>query len=313
MAGEAVELIIVEPWMHKVTYTYLFFIFFSGCLFLFPDTSFPSNSNNIAVVVSTRIRPYLEVLEGINDSINKDFNKISPFFLSSKTDNQKIIPQLTNEPYALYVAIGPEAAKLIWGLDGGNELPKMYTAVLNPGNIIKKMDKACGISLQIPVEIQVQEISGTFPELKNIGLIFDAAFNEWFYKEASIAAKENGLTIVPLYVDSKIEIPKVIKNNWNRIDCLWMIPDKTIISEKIIQYIVKQGLYHKKGVIGYNPFFIRSGAFFSFEFDYRKLGGQTAGKIELYLKKGECRKEPPVFHKTVNEKMTDKIGIKVRE
>ena len=39
-----------------------------------------------------------------------------------------------------------------------------------------------------------------------------------------------------------------------------MIPDQTVISEKIVQYVIKQALYHKKGVIGYNSFFIRSGA-----------------------------------------------------
>jgi len=92
-----------------------------------------------------------------------------------------------------------------------------------------------------------------------------------------------------------------------------MIPDKTVISEKIIQYIIKQGIYNDKGVIGYNSFFIRSGAFFAFEFDYKELGIQTGEKIESYLKDGTCSAEAPLFNKIINYKIARKIGIRVRE
>jgi putative ABC transport system substrate-binding protein len=165
------------------------------------------------------------------------------------------------------------------------------------------------------VETQVQEIARSFPDIKRIGLMFDADHNEWFYEKASNAAKIYGMEIIPLYVDSKIQIPKKIKikDNWKRVDCIWMIPDKTVISEKIIQYVIKQGIYNDKGVIGYNPFFIRSGAFFAFEFDYKELGIQTGKKIESYLKDGTCSIESPLFNKIINYRIARKIGIQVRE
>jgi putative ABC transport system substrate-binding protein len=66
-------------------------------------------------------------------------------------------------------------------------------------------------------------------------------------------------------------------------------------------------------VIGYNSFFIRTGAFFSFDFDYKILGVQAARKIETYVQSGICIQEPPEFQTLMNLKMIEKIGIKIRE
>jgi putative ABC transport system substrate-binding protein len=66
-------------------------------------------------------------------------------------------------------------------------------------------------------------------------------------------------------------------------------------------------------VIGYNSFFTRSGAFFSFEFDYESLGKQAGEVIASYLETGECRENSPVFDTVINQKITDKIGIQVAE
>ena len=302
--------------MIRQTCRYITFvlIFSAGYLLVFPDCSLSNENNNIAVVISKKIRPYLNVLDGIVDGVTEDSNKIEVFFLSnSDKNNKKIQNKLLTGQYDLCVAVGPDAAEFVWALNEKFEHSKIYTAVLNPDNIIKNSLGPCGISLRIPVETQVREIACSFPDIKRIGLMFDADHNEWFYEKASNAAKIYGMEIIPLYVDSKIQIPKKIKDNWKRVDCIWMIPDKTIISEKIIQYVIKQGIYNDKGVIGYNPFFIRSGAFFAFEFDYRQLGIQTGKKIESYLKDGTCSVESPLFNKIINYRIARKIGIRVRE
>ncbi|MCD6272634.1 MAG: ABC transporter substrate-binding protein [Deltaproteobacteria bacterium] len=298
--------------MSKTTCRYI--IFLAAYLLVFSNVSLPNENNNIAVVISKKIRPYLNVLEGITDSINQNSNKIEIFFLSDSDKNNKQIHfNLLNGQYDLCVAVGPEAADFIWSVNGNFKYSKIYTAVLAPDAIIKNSPGACGISLRIPVETQIREIAHSFPEIKGMGLLFDPDHNQWFYEKASSAAKTHGIKIIPLYVDSKIQIPKKIKDNWKNIDCIWMIPDRTVISEKIIQYIIKQGIYNNKGVIGYNSFFIRSGAFFAFEFDYRELGIQTGKKIESYLENGICSQEPPLFNKIINYKIVRKIGIRVEE
>ncbi len=307
--------------MNNTACRYLIFILFFSIpyLLVFPEFAISDENKNIAVVISKRIRPYLDALEGITDSITKDSNgikgsnKIKVIFLSnSDKNNNKIHLHLIDGEYDLCVGVGPEAAELVWSENKKNGFLKLYTAILDP-DAIKLGPEACGISLRIPVKIQIREIAHSFPEIKRIGLIFDPDHNQWFYEKASNAATIHGIKIIPLSVDSKIQIPKKIKDTWKKIDCIWMIPDRTVISEKIIQYIIKQGIYNNKGVIGYNSFFIRSGAFFAFEFDYKKLGIQTGNKIKSYLENEICSEEPPLFNKTINYKIVRKIGIKVEE
>ena len=301
--------------MSKSTCKYIIFVLmlFAGYLLLLPDRSICKENNRIAVIISKRIRPYLDILDGINSEMTDNSNKIELFFLSDSDNNKKIYIQLLSKEYDLCVAIGPEAAELIWPVNKKLKTLKLYTAVLDPDTILKNNPEACGISLRIPVAIQTLEIARSFPEIKSIGLIFDADHNQWFYKKAAKAAINHGIKIIPLYVNSKTQIPKIIKDNWKRIDCIWMIPDRTIISEKIIQYIIKQGIYNGKGVIGYNSFFIKSGAFFAFEFNYKKLGIQTGKKIKSYLGNGICNPESPLFNKIVNHKMVFKIGIRIKK
>jgi putative ABC transport system substrate-binding protein len=121
------------------------------------------------------------------------------------------------------------------------------------------------------------------------------------------------LKIVPLKVSSKKDIPVVLKQNWENIDALWLIPDQTVISESIVQYIIKDALFKKTPVIGYNRFFYESGAAVAFVFDYEELGRQTGRMAVSVLMGKACEKEPPVFHVWLNLRVIDKLGLDVSE
>jgi putative ABC transport system substrate-binding protein len=302
--------------MNNRYFRYLFFpglILFCS-LFIVTNYSF-SAEHRVAVVVSKRIRPYIEVLDAMVKRLEQNRSvKTEIYFLSDFENNSDYIrDEVLEKGYTLCVAIGPEAGVLVWSMDGLYTGGKIYTAVLNPEEFSQDSPRECGISLRIPVSVQIREITRTFPELENIGLLFDSRYNKGFYEKALTAAGQKGKKIIPLSVDSKEMIPEVLQKNWNRIDCIWLIPDETVISVKIVQYIIKQGLYHNKGVMGYNPFFISSGAFFSFEFDYKTIGIQTVERVNTYLENGFCNDTPPVFHKKINFRMTKKLGISVAE
>ncbi|CCK79557.1 ABC transporter substrate-binding protein [Desulfobacula toluolica] len=321
--------------MNKKKYPYIYFVMICICGYLsvFAGDAFAGEEHSIAVVVSKKIRPYMNVMEGITKGL-KETISIRVFFLSDSDpqNNEQVLGKLEKGQFDLLVAVGPEAAKMVWRTGGKFQISpqKLFTAVLDPGSlgadskfISKSFEYAdsiniqsvpiCGISLRIPVDRQVREIAQAFINVKKIGLLFDARNNKGFYETAGFASQQYGIALIPLQVEAMKQIPGVLAKNWQNIDCVWMIPDRTVISEKIIQYIIRLGIYHKTGVIGYNSFFIRSGAVFSFDFDYTALGLQTAGKIEAYFKTGECSADPPEFKTVINRKMVDKIGLQVRE
>jgi putative ABC transport system substrate-binding protein len=121
------------------------------------------------------------------------------------------------------------------------------------------------------------------------------------------------LKIVPLKVLSKKDIPDILKQHWEDIDALWLIPDQTVISESIVQYIIREALSENVPVIGYNRFFYESGAAMAFVFDYEEVGRQT-GRLAVSMLSGRaCEKETPVFRVWLNLRVIDKLGINVPE
>ncbi len=281
------------------------------CWYLFACSGpcFSKTGYRTALVVSQKIRPYVQVVDGIVDRAGQSPNQVDVFFLSKPGPNTSLMEELVQASYDFVTAVGPEAAKLI-----GSSIflcPKIYTAVLDPDNLPMTGDLSCGIPLRIPVKDQIKTLAQTFPMLKRIGLLYDPRHNSWFYDQAISAAHPLDITITPLAIEDRSQIPAVLKSQKETIDAIWMIPDQTIISEKIIYYVIKQGLYSNIGVIGYNSFFSRSGAFFSFEFDYRDLGVQAGEKILTILNMGDCTKESPVFKSNINRKIAEKIGIEV--
>lgn len=272
-----------------------------------------ASESRLAVVVSQRIRPYIQVLDGIFSELSDKALEPDIFFLSSgdAAMQQKVTEHLAAGKHDLVIAIGPEAAVLIW--EEGGAVKKVFTAVLDPETLLHLSDSACGISLRIPVDRQLETISETLPTFKKVGLLFDPLHNKSFFDKVCMASGSLGIEIIPLQVSSRDRINKVLTSNNGRIDAIWMIPDPTVISEKLIQYVIRQGIYRKIGVIGYNSFFIRSGALFAFEFDYETLGRQTGEKVLTYLTTGECRRTAPEFKILVNRKVAHKIGVEVTE
>ena len=294
-------------------------------------------STTAAIVVSRKIRPYLQVTEGILDQVSRktaDPQTSSPetadsqsagsrvsgprisdtdvFFLSPGDDlvTTQVTDRLITGAYDLVAAVGPEAAALVWqaGISG----KKIYAAVLDPDAVPHIPDDACGIALRIPVTVQLAAISRAFPSLGRIGLLFDPDHNQWFFEAAAAAALDDiSVEVIPLEVTARQYIARVLQDNLDRIDAVWMIPDQTVISEKLIQYVMKQALYKNTGVIGYNAYFTRTGALFSFEFDYQALGEQAGGLVMDCLAGRECRRIAPVFETKSNPQIAQKLGLKM--
>ena len=269
------------------------------------------SEHSVAVVVSDRIKPYLQVLKGLEQGLEN--HSLGVFYLAPSENKDRLVAGLVKGEYDLFVAIGPEAGQLIWSLETMAARGRIYSAILDPHTTLGYGNGGCGVSLQIPVSTQLAEISVAMPEVKKLGLLFDKTHNGGFFHKARVSGEDFGLEVIALSVDSKKDIPAILKEKMSTIDCIWMVPDRTVISEKIVQYVIKQALYQKKGVIGYNSFFLKSGAVFAFEFDYAQIGLQTSEMVNAYFKGSACVPLVPLYNRGINRKVARTIGLRVKE
>ncbi len=290
-----------------------------SCLLLpgvFPALGTDGGAPKVAVLVSRDIRPYVEAVEGISAILAKSANaKIEVFSLEKIKGKSRniLIESLAGEKFDLSIAIGPEAVKLVSEEALPGSAPWLYSMILNPPEASGEALAACGVPLDIPAGKQIEMLALGLPSVRRFGLLYDPCYNADFFNEAANNAVFLNLDIVPLPVSSKKDIPAVLKQNWKNIDAVWLIPDQTVISEKIVQYIIKEALFRGIPVIGYNRFFYESGAALAFVFDYKELGTQTGRMAADVLAGKGCEKELPVFSVWQNLRVINKLDIGVSE
>lgn len=271
----------------------------------------PLEKPGFAILAMMDLRPYVEAVEGVLSVLEASgADRVDVFDLRNYSGNTKdnLKQHLNKNGYALCVAVGPEAAR--FAADG--QVPFVYTMILNPENVPGLAEtSACGVSLRIPIRRQLAEIHEMLPEVHSVGLLFDRRYNDDFFANAGQLAGEYDLAIVPLAVASKKEIPKTLLQSWQKMDVLWFIPDETVISETLIQYINKEALLQKIPTIGFNSFFYENGSLLSFVFDYEILGRQ-AGELALSAVSGmPCTNASPLYDIRINERVMKRLEIRV--
>jgi len=291
-----------------------------SCLILF-GFLLPAHSRELpavraAVLVSRNIMPYLEAVEGFKAALLKrsdgevDVFGIEKLGVEERAD---LSQSLAAGEFDLLVGVGPEAGLLVWKGAWKKGLTRLYLMVLNPDKVFGPGEKACGIPLNIPAQLQVEMIRRGLPSIRRPGLLFDPQLNSDFFSKTSAAGALSGLTIVPLKISSKKDIPSVLKRQWEEIDSLWLIPDRTVISESIVRFVVKEALIKGIPVIGYNRFFYETGVALAFVLDYGELGMQCAEEALKVLAGETCRNISPLFHVWVNPLVARKLGLKLPE
>jgi putative ABC transport system substrate-binding protein len=274
-----------------------------------------SDSYQIIVFVSKNIRPYIEAVDGLREQLAKSIvADVEVIMLDRYAEKARadLGDRFAGENEVdLVAAIGPEATAFVWGIFQGAGFPKIYSLILNPEKVIGLIESATGISLNIPPADQLHVIRQGFPSVKRIGVFYDPAYNLDFYEKASKAAFELDVDLIPLSVSSKKDIPFLLQECWDSVDCIWLIPDRTVISESIAQYIIKQAVLQKIPVVGYNQFFYDSGAAMAFVFDYNDLGRQSAELIADVLRQKESGSRTPVFKAWLNETVLEKLNIEI--
>lgn len=265
----------------------------------------------VNVLVSLRIRPYVTAVEGFAREIETAGAVLRVHYLDDPSGPSARLPKSRASDVA--VAVGPEAGRFL-ARENGTSRPIFFMMILDPEEVLAPAGLSCGVSLHIPVSLQTREISRCLPEVEKLGILFSPEHNSPFVEEASRSASDLPVSIVPLPVPTPRRIPEVLQSGWETIDALWLIPDRTVISESLVHFILKEALLQGVPVIGFNRFFHESGALLSFVIDYEAVGRKAA---RLVLEKGSegtsCPAETPPFHIWLNDRVRERLGMDTAE
>jgi len=210
------------------------------------------------------------------------------------------------------VAIGPEALRYL--SSRVESTPLIFGMVLNPEQIALPSEQAlCGVDLTIPVVAQLARIKQQFPSFRSLGVLFDPVNNQPWYDQARQVGSAIGLEVIPLHV-SRARGHLEILGDFADADALLFIPDRSVISQAVIQHVIKQGLQRGKPAIGFNQFFLDSGAALAFVIDYQQHGQQVAELVKAQLRGQHCVTwQSPRFDVVTNTQVVRLLGLEGSE
>jgi putative ABC transport system substrate-binding protein len=175
--------------------------------------------------------------------------------------------------FALIVTFGPLATDTVAREIA--DIPLVAGLVLSPG-LYGKSGNVTGVGLELPVEQQFDWLRRIVPNARTVGVLYNPAENRNRIEAAQVAAKKRGLTLDAQEVRSPLDVPAALDALSKRADVLWSVPDTTALSPQLAKHLLLFSFRNGIPFIGLSSAWVKAGALYSLDADYREVGAQCA-------------------------------------
>jgi putative ABC transport system substrate-binding protein len=255
------------------------------------------------IVLSQDIIPYHKASEGVKDKL-PGFHFQEYTLENENSSGEKLLKVLTETPPKVMIAVGPEAAYLL--KRSTPPCPRVFTMILNPETIFGNTLTFSGVSMNYPPAILLSQLKRVFPDRRKVGIFYSPELNSSLVEKFEKESETLGLKIRPFSITSSSEIRSILKSPTFDPEVILFIPDRVVIKEKVVTYIIEECLFRKTPAVGFNTWFAKNGAAMACYLDYEEIGWQTA---ELALKLLENKNLQPWIEAPKNLKII--LNLKV--
>ncbi len=289
---------------------------------LFIGEAFSQETKKIVVLLSGELQPYKEALAGFKEKLGAGPYSLTydEFFVRTETqDSGALKEKIGSIGPDLIFTVGTQAS--LFAKENFNDIPVVFSMVLNPveNKVITSMDgpdgNIYGVSLNIPIEDQFRALKKIKPDIRTIGMLYDAKTMAVTVAEAEKAAGKIGARLVAEAVFSEKDISKMLDRILANADCLWAGPDPMIYNPSTAQQIILSTLKNNVPFMSFSKNFVKAGALAALECDYFGIGGQAGEMAAKILGRKEtvgARVElPRGFILLINKRTADTLGLKI--
>jgi len=267
-------------------------------------------AQGIVVLKSHDLEPFNQALAG--------FVAACPMHITAydlhgtKKEESSIIQRLTAAKPRLIVAIGPLAAQV--ARERLQDIPTIFVMVSNPPKHGLRGANLAGVSLDIPVKIQLAIYKSLVPTLKTLGVIYDPEKTGSMVMEARGLVDTLGFQLLAVPVSTYKAVPAALRSLLGKIDALWMVPDETVVTPESFKFLLLTAFANNLPFVTVSDIFVEAGALASLSPDYTDVGRQgcqlATDIASGRLRPAEVMVVPPTkVNLAVNLKTASKIGL----
>jgi putative ABC transport system substrate-binding protein len=276
----------------------------------------------VLVLESRRIKAYDAAVSGFEEAVERrGFDpQIARYILNEDVQTAEQFSALARGMGARVVlALGTDAARFV--KDAKTDVPSVFSMVSEPGaSGLLNADGAAGGSmtgacLDVPVREQFTSLIDVVPGAKRIGVVYNPDETQVIVDEGRAVANSMNLGFVSQAVRSEADVPKALGELRPRIDALWLVGDRTVLTTQSLQYVFLFAFQNNLPLIGLSDHFVKMGALFAVGPDYEDIGRQS-GELAARILSGEEPQDldyvsPRRVLLSLNLRTAEIIGIKV--
>lgn len=276
--------------IHRLTKrnsTFLFWVLVLVCLAAWGDVAYAGNKH-IVILKSDDMTATSRSVQGVKKMMGREHPEAEFHVLSvshSPEEDSRVIDSIQVLSPPVIVTVGSSATRL--ARNSFPDTPIVFCAVKYPvlSGFVESLNQpggnVTGASLNIPTDIQFSYFKRIVPDLTRLGVLYTANTSSLIPSAEKIAARQ-GLTLVPILVESNKDLPKAIDSLASTVQGIWSVADPNLFSSKSTRYILLNALRKRIPFMGFSRNVVESGALFALDFDYKAVGfqaGQIANKI----------------------------------
>jgi len=262
------------PWLSKRVLT-LFFL-----LWLLPGTA-PALSPRTLVVLSSNLKAFYEFYQGFREEERRQGETPRALLLPESPFLEAEILRFRPE---VVVAVGPEAVRALRPLS-----PKILPpGALFPALVLRAPER-CALLLEPPPAEEARRLARALRDLlpdTKVRVLLPCrrcARARALARELAPCLKAS---VCPVK-DLSRELPGIFKRDE---EVIYLLPEALPYAPALVDYLVKQSLYHRKVLFGFSEYFCRRGAALCWKRDYRE-----AGRLLARFLRRSVRKNCPLF------------------
>jgi putative ABC transport system substrate-binding protein len=276
----------------------------------------------VLVLESRRIKAYDAALSGFEEAMKRrDYSpQVTRYILNEDLQTTEQLAALAGGMGARVVlALGTDAARFV--KDADLDMPAVFSMVSEPGasgllnadgSVGGSMTGAC---LDVPVREQFMSLLDVVPGAKRIGVVYNPGETQVMVDEGRAVANSLNLGFVSQAVRSEADVPKALSELRPKIDALWLVGDRTVLTTQSLQYVFLFAFQNNLPLIGLSEHFVKMGALFAVGPDYVDIGRQS-GELAARILSGEEPEDmthvcPRRVLLSLNLRTAEIIGIKV--
>ena len=257
-------------------------------VFFSSSTAFPEEKYVVDILTNKGIKQYDQSIAGFETELaQKNFNVSYNIYDQDLAQNPSIVGEILDTKPNHVLAVGTE--KALFAKENFKDLPVVFSMVLDPieGGIVESWDNSgknlSGVSLKISVEKQFEKLKKILPDVKSVGMLYDAKNKQGLRLEAEHAAQNLGLRLVAKSVISKADVADALDELVTEVDCLWAGVDTLIYNPQSAKHILLTTLRSKIPFMAFSSHYVDAGALMALECDYEDIGKQTADIVTKIL------------------------------